>query len=176
MSFVIKWNWSREMVMLQNPTGGQLCTRSYSTFRFSIFIARKKTLDRKMIITKCLWFVIIYLTKSVNPHLQNYFLRYGTKYKKFHKTLYKVAPQWDSVAWPFLQINSILSQTTLPYTDYQPCSVPWNGWEHNWVNVKNRASIIKYGYIILIESNSVGLFRAQILISGGGEERGRGRW
>jgi len=115
MSLVIRWNQSTEMVMLQNLTGGQLRMGSYDTFRFLIFIARKKTLGRIMIRTKRLRFVIIYCTKSLNPHLQNYFLSYGTKYKKCHKTLYKVAPQWDFVAWTFLQIGFILSQKTLPY-------------------------------------------------------------
>jgi len=35
--------------------------------------------------------ICIYRTKSLNPHLQSYFLSYGTKYKICHKTLYKVA-------------------------------------------------------------------------------------
>jgi len=113
---MIRWNRSTEMVMLQNLTGGQLWTRFYDTVRFLIFIARKN-LGRTMIRRKCLWFVIIYQTRSLNPHLQNYILSYGTKYKKCHKTVYKVTPQWDFVAWPFLQIGSILSQTTLPYRD-----------------------------------------------------------
>ena len=45
MSFVIRWNRSVEMVTLQILTGGQFCTGSYGTFRFLIFIARKKTFE-----------------------------------------------------------------------------------------------------------------------------------
>ena len=114
MSFVIRWNLSTEMVMPQNLTGGQLCTRSYGTFRFLIFIAKKKTLGRKMMRIKCLWFVSIERNPStLICRVTSWAMGQNIKYAIRPCT--KLPSQWDFVACPFLQIGSILSQTTLLY-------------------------------------------------------------
>ena len=171
MLFVIRWNQSTEMVMLQNLTGGQLCARSYGIFRFSIFIARKKTLGRKMIRTKCLWFVIIDRTRSLNPHLQNYFSSYGTKCRKCHKACTKL-----------VLISEILSHDhfcrSVSSYHKRHCPIEWNFEVHSRLLRTKKVVYVSLLWRTLLDS-FFPLFEEKVdivLLSGSGSRRFEVPW